>query len=71
MKISSILRGLLAYPAGEARASGAPWDGGWADDPYAHPDISAMSERERADLPPTHMPARRAMGAAFRPASCA
>ena len=40
MKISSILRGLLAYPAGEARASGAPWDGGWADDPMRIP-ISA------------------------------
>ena len=54
MKISSILRDLLAAHADHADASGA----GWSDDPYAHPEISAMTERERADLPPTHMPAR-------------
>ena len=34
----------------------------WVDDPYAHPDISAMTERERADLPPTHLPARHRHG---------
>ena len=66
MKISSILRDLLARRAETAGASDAPW----TDDPYAHPDIDAMSERERADLPPTHLPARPAMGgAASRPAS--
>jgi hypothetical protein len=58
MKISSILRDLLASRIGYATESCASW----TDDPYAHPDIDAMSERERADLPPTHMPARRAMG---------
>jgi hypothetical protein len=63
MKISSILRELLAHRAGHADASEAVW----TDDPYAHPDIDAMTERERADLPPTHMPARIAMGGA---ASC-
>jgi hypothetical protein len=58
MKISSILRDLLGR-TGDAEAS----DAAWADDPYAHPDISVMTERERADLPPTHMPAPRlAMG---------
>jgi hypothetical protein len=54
MKISSILRDLLGR-IGDAEAS----DAAWADDPYAHPDISVMTERERADLPPTHMPAPR------------
>jgi hypothetical protein len=54
MKISSILRDLLGR-TGDAEAS----DAAWADDPYAHPDISVMTERERADLPPTHMPAPR------------
>jgi hypothetical protein len=54
MKISSILRDLFARRAGNAEVRGA-----WADDPYAHPDIDAMSERERADLPPVHMPAPR------------
>jgi hypothetical protein len=53
MKISSILSGLLAYRAGNADADGADW----IDDPYAHPVICAMSERERADLPPIHLPA--------------
>jgi hypothetical protein len=53
MKISSILHDLLVYRADHADTSYA-----WADDPYAHPEISAMSERERADLPPTHMPSR-------------
>jgi hypothetical protein len=58
MKISSILRDLLGG-TGDAEVS----DAAWADDPYAHPDIDVMSERERADLPPTHMPAPRlAMG---------
>jgi hypothetical protein len=57
MKISSILRDLLAH----RRDDGVPGTD-WADDPYAHPDIDAMDERERADLPPTHMPARSAMG---------
>ena len=60
MKISSILRDLLARRAETAGASDAPW----TDDPYAHPDIDAMSERERADLPPTHLPARLATGGA-------
>ena len=50
MKISSILRDLLTRRAETAGA----WDAPWHDDPYAHPDIDAMSERERADLPPTH-----------------
>jgi hypothetical protein len=50
MKISSILREFLSLPAIN------PGDGPWTDDPYAHPDIRAMSERERADLPPVHMP---------------
>ena len=54
MKISSILYDLLtgrrSNPPEAQRAF-------WLDDPYAHPEISAMSERERADLPPTHMPA--------------
>jgi len=50
MKISSILRDLLAFRAGHADMCDA-----WVDDPYAHPDIDAMSERERADLPPVHM----------------
>jgi hypothetical protein len=54
MKISSILR-LLADRTGHADDVSHLV---WADDPYAHPTISAMSERERADLPPTHMPAR-------------
>ena len=59
MKISSILRDFLAHRAGHVDAPCAAW----TDDPYAHPDIDAMSERERADLPPTHMPAPRlAMG---------
>jgi hypothetical protein len=65
MKISSILRDLLALRGNHADVGEA-----WADDPYGHPDIDAMTERERGDLPPTHMPARRAMGAALRPASC-
>jgi hypothetical protein len=55
MKISSILRDFLAYWTDHVDAPCAAW----TDDPYAHPDISAMSERERADLPPTHMPAPR------------
>lgn len=54
MKISSILRDLLAHRAGYADS-----DAGWIDDPYAHPAICAMSERERADLPPVHMQASR------------
>jgi hypothetical protein len=49
MKISSILGDLLAGRG--SRPAGAE---GWTDDPYAHPAISAMSERERADLPSTH-----------------
>lgn len=55
MKISSILRDLLSALAGNAKAH----DAGWRDDPYAHPAICAMTERERADLPPVHMPAPR------------
>jgi hypothetical protein len=55
MKISSILRDLLAGSAGHAEA----YDAGWREDPYAHPAICAMTERERADLPPVHMPAPR------------
>jgi len=67
MKISSILRDLLAF-----RASYTAADADWTDDPYGHPDIDAMSERERADLPPVHMPARLATGgAACRLAPCA
>lgn len=50
MKISSILRDLLASSADRAEFE----DAVWADDPYAHPAINAMSERERADLPPVH-----------------
>ena len=61
MKISSILRDLLASRAGHSDICDA-----WVDDPYAHPAIDAMSERERADLPPVHMPARLAMGVASR-----
>lgn len=57
MKISSILRDLLAFRAGHADVS----ETAWADDPYAHPEISAMTERERADLPPVHMPAPRSV----------
>ena len=63
MKISSILRDLLTRRAETAGA----WDAPWADYPYAHPDIDAMSERERADLPPTHLPARLATHC---PSSC-
>ena len=51
MKISSILNDFLARHSGHADISAAAW----ADDPYAHPEISAMSERQRADLPPTHL----------------
>jgi hypothetical protein len=58
MKISSILCDLLARHGKHADAG----DPSWIDDPYAHPDIDAMSERERADLPPVHMPARVATG---------
>lgn len=61
MKISSILCDLLAFRTGHAALS----DAAWADDPYAHPEICAMTERERADLPPVHMPARLAMDVAF------
>ena len=67
MKISSILRDLLALRGNYAGVGEA-----WTDDPYAHPDIDAMTERERADLPPTHMPARVATdGGASRLAPCA
>jgi len=52
MKISSIMREFLTLRAGHADTCDA-----WIDDPYAHPDIAAMSERQRADLPPVHMPA--------------
>ena len=61
MKISSILHGLLAHCPDDQ----AP-DMAWIDDPYAHPAIDAMNERERADLPPTHLPPRRAVA---RPSS--
>ncbi|HEY6630665.1 MAG TPA: hypothetical protein VIZ90_04360 [Rhizobiaceae bacterium] len=47
-----MLRDLLPFRAGRAGGSDD-----WIDDPYAHPEIDAMSERERADLPPVHMPA--------------
>lgn len=68
MKISSILRGLLIPRVHYADAG----DADWIDDPYAHPDIEAMSERERADLPPVHMPARVAAGGgASRLSACA
>jgi hypothetical protein len=63
MKISSILRDLFTLRVGGADTRQAAW----ADDPYAHPVIRAMSERERADLPPFHMPARLMQN---RPASC-
>lgn len=56
MKISSILRILRDFLAGFARHA-ERYDAGWRDDPYAHPAICAMTERERADLPPVHMPA--------------
>ena len=65
MKISSILSDFLARHAGHADISAAAW----ADDPYAHPEISAMSERERADLPPTHLPVPPAAAQACAPAS--
>lgn len=68
MKISSILRDLLAFWGSDADAG----DADWTDDPYAHPDIDAMTERERADLPPVHMPARVATGGgASRLSACA
>jgi hypothetical protein len=67
MKISSILRGLLIPRVHNADAG----DADWIDDPYAHPDIEAMTERERADLPPVHMPARVATGGASRISACA
>ena len=54
MKISSILHDLLARRSSYGGVEKADW----IDDPYAHPAIDAMSERERADLPPAHMPAR-------------
>ena len=54
MKISSILHDLLT---GRRRNPPEAQRAFWFADPYAHPAISAMSERERADLPPTHMPA--------------
>ena len=54
MKISSMLQGMLRSGARRRERC----DRFWTDDPYAHPDIDAMSERERADLPPTHLPAR-------------
>lgn len=57
MKISSILRNL--FHKDDAVAGGQAT---WAADPYAHPAIDAMSERERADLPPMHMPAFRRAG---------
>ena len=54
MKISSILRDLFAHRFGEP----APCHAAWVDDPYGHPDIRSMTERERADLPPpVHAPA--------------
>ena len=62
MKISSILNDLLTRHAGHADIS----DAAWADDPYAHPEISAMSERQRADLPPTHLPVAPTSGAVVR-----
>lgn len=58
MKISSILRNLFVPRFGESGVCRVVW----ADDPYGHPDIRAMTERERADLPSTHMPARVAIG---------
>ncbi|MEW9807556.1 hypothetical protein ABUE31_16320 [Mesorhizobium sp. ZMM04-5] len=65
MKISSILAGFLAFPAGRRCGD----DAAWADDPYAHPAIDAMSERERADLPPAHLPVAYVSEAA-RPGRC-
>jgi hypothetical protein len=50
MKISSMLRRFFALPPDQTEFQ----DTSWADDPYAHPAISAMNERERADLPPVH-----------------
>jgi hypothetical protein len=68
MKISSILRDLLAHRGNHTDVT----DASWIDDPYAHPDIDAMTERERADLPPVHLPARVATGdATSRLAPCA
>jgi hypothetical protein len=63
MKISSILRDLFTHRVGGADTCQAAW----ADDPYAHPAIRAMTERERADLPPFHMAVR---AVRHRPAPC-
>lgn len=57
MKIFSILCGLFVRRFAEPAAC----HGAWAHDPYGHPDIRGMTERERADLSPTHMPARLAI----------
>lgn len=60
MKISSILSSLFTPRAGHTEGQDAAGTA-WIDDPYAHPAISVMNERERADLPPFHMAARLAM----------
>jgi hypothetical protein len=52
MKIFSILRRRFAG----RRIDAGICDAAWIGDPYAHPDIAVMSERERADLPPFHLP---------------
>jgi len=47
MRIFSALRRLLASgKTGEYRHEGA-----WLYDPFMHPDVQAMSERQLADLP--------------------
>jgi hypothetical protein len=61
MKISSILHLLI----GRTGLADIP-DTAWTDDPYAHPAIDVMNERERADLPPTHMPAGHATARGVR-----
>ena len=67
MKISSILRDLLTRRAERTDAVADAW----IQDPYAHPDIDAMCERERADLPPVHMPAPPAsVGLGFGSPNC-
>jgi hypothetical protein len=56
MKFSLSLRNLLAVAPRQPVAACC----NWMHDPYNHPVIAAMSERERADLPPVHLPPGRA-----------
>lgn len=41
---------ILAHRA-RNQAGGSDADRGWVRDPLSHPDIAAMDERQRADLP--------------------